>query len=33
MNPRVLGGVFLGVLLAFVFCAMTMNAVGARPTG
>ncbi|MCP3904456.1 MAG: sodium-translocating pyrophosphatase [Planctomycetes bacterium] len=28
MNPRVLGGVFLGVLLAFVFCAMTMNAVG-----
>jgi H(+)-translocating pyrophosphatase len=28
MNPRVLGGVFLGVLLAFTFCAMTMNAVG-----
>jgi len=28
MNPRVLGGIFLGVLLAFVFCAMTMNAVG-----
>jgi K(+)-stimulated pyrophosphate-energized sodium pump len=28
MNPRVLGGVFLGVLLAFVFCAMTMRAVG-----
>jgi len=28
MNPRVLGGVFLGVLLAFVFCALTMNAVG-----
>ncbi|MHC4948796.1 MAG: sodium-translocating pyrophosphatase [Planctomycetota bacterium] len=28
MNPRVLGGVFLGVLLAFAFCAMTMNAVG-----
>ena len=28
MNPRVLGGVFLGVMLAFVFCALTMNAVG-----
>ncbi|MHC4415896.1 MAG: sodium-translocating pyrophosphatase [Planctomycetota bacterium] len=28
MNPRVLGGVFLGVLLAFSFCAMTMKAVG-----
>jgi H(+)-translocating pyrophosphatase len=28
MNPRVLGGIFLGVMLAFVFCAMTMNAVG-----
>ncbi len=28
MNPRVLGGVFLGVLLAFVFCSMTMAAVG-----
>ncbi len=28
MNPRVLGGVFIGVMLAFVFCAMTMNAVG-----
>jgi H(+)-translocating pyrophosphatase len=28
MNPRVLGGVFLGVLLAFVFCALTMQAVG-----
>jgi len=28
MNPRVLGGVFMGVLLAFVFCAMTMQAVG-----
>ncbi|MCB9838963.1 MAG: sodium/proton-translocating pyrophosphatase [Phycisphaeraceae bacterium] len=27
-NPRVLGGVFIGVMLAFVFCAMTMNAVG-----
>ena len=28
MNPRVLGGLFLGVMLAFVFCALTMNAVG-----
>ncbi len=28
MNPRVLGGIFLGVMLAFVFCALTMNAVG-----
>lgn len=28
MNPRVIGGLFLGVLLAFVFCALTMNAVG-----
>ena len=27
-NPRVLGGIFIGVLLAFLFCAMTMNAVG-----
>ncbi len=28
INPRVLGGVFIGVLLAFLFCALTMNAVG-----
>jgi H(+)-translocating pyrophosphatase len=27
-NPRVLGGLFSGVLLAFLFCALTMNAVG-----
>jgi len=27
-NPRVLGGLFIGVLLAFLFCALTMNAVG-----
>jgi K(+)-stimulated pyrophosphate-energized sodium pump len=27
-NPRVLGGIFIGVLLAFLFSAMTMNAVG-----
>lgn len=28
MNPPVLVGMFLGVMLAFVFCAMTMKAVG-----
>ncbi len=28
VNPRLLGGIFLGVLLVFLFCAMTMNAVG-----
>ena len=28
MNPKVLVGSFLGVMLAFVFCAMTMKAVG-----
>ena len=28
MNPRVLVGIFMGVMLAFVFCAMTMKAVG-----
>ncbi|MCH7840235.1 MAG: sodium-translocating pyrophosphatase, partial [Planctomycetes bacterium] len=28
MNPKVLCGMFCGVLLAFVFCAMTMQAVG-----
>ena len=28
MNPRVLVGAFMGVMLAFVFCAMTMKAVG-----
>ncbi len=27
-NPRLLGGVFIGVMLAFLFCALTMNAVG-----
>jgi Na+/H+-translocating membrane pyrophosphatase len=27
-NPRVLCGLFLGVMLVFVFCAMTMTAVG-----
>ncbi|MFW6353638.1 MAG: sodium-translocating pyrophosphatase [Verrucomicrobiota bacterium] len=28
MNPKVLLGVFLGVMMAFVFCGLTMNAVG-----
>ncbi len=28
MNPRVLGGVFIGVMLTFAFCALTMKAVG-----
>ena len=28
MNPRVLCGLFVGVMLVFVFCAMTMDAVG-----
>ncbi len=28
MNPRVLCGMFAGVLLAFLFCALTMKAVG-----
>lgn len=28
MNPRVLVGVFVGAMMAFLFCGMTMNAVG-----
>ncbi len=28
INPKVLVGVFLGVMLAFIFCALTMRAVG-----
>ncbi|MBX3357598.1 MAG: sodium/proton-translocating pyrophosphatase [Phycisphaeraceae bacterium] len=28
INPSVLGGLFLGVMLTFLFCAMTMSAVG-----
>ena len=28
VNPQVLCGLFIGVMLVFVFCAMTMNAVG-----
>ena len=27
-NPMVLGGIFIGSMMAFVFCAMTMKAVG-----
>lgn len=28
MNPRVLAGMFIGSMMAFVFCGLTMNAVG-----
>jgi K(+)-stimulated pyrophosphate-energized sodium pump len=28
VNPRVLGGLFAGVLVTFLFCALTMSAVG-----
>ncbi|QDT37021.1 sodium-translocating pyrophosphatase [Stratiformator vulcanicus] len=28
MNPRTLAGLFIGVMLAFLFCALTMKAVG-----
>ncbi len=28
LNPKVLVGIFFGVMIAFVFCAMTMKAVG-----
>ena len=28
MNPKVLAGVFIGSMLAFLFCGLTMNAVG-----
>jgi H(+)-translocating pyrophosphatase len=28
MNPNVLGGMLIGVMLTFLFCALTMNAVG-----
>ncbi len=28
MNPKVLAGVFLGSVISFVFCGLTMNAVG-----
>ncbi len=33
MNPKVLVGVFLGAMAAFVFCAMTMKAVGRAAKG
>ncbi|GIW99491.1 MAG: hypothetical protein KatS3mg111_2824 [Pirellulaceae bacterium] len=33
MNPRVLIGVFLGAMATFVFCAMTMKAVGRAAHG
>ena len=28
MNPKVLAGIFLGSMMAFLFCGLTMNAVG-----
>jgi K(+)-stimulated pyrophosphate-energized sodium pump len=28
MNPMLLGGLFIGCMMAFLFCAMTMKAVG-----
>ena len=28
MNPRVLSGIFIGSMMSFVFCGLTMNAVG-----
>jgi len=28
MNPKLIGGLFLGAMMCFVFCAMTMKAVG-----
>jgi K(+)-stimulated pyrophosphate-energized sodium pump len=28
MNPRLIGGLFMGGMMAFIFCAMTMKAVG-----
>lgn len=28
MNPRVLAGTFIGAMMAFLFCGLTMNAVG-----
>jgi K(+)-stimulated pyrophosphate-energized sodium pump len=28
MNPRLLAGLFIGAMMAFLFCAMTMKAVG-----
>ena len=31
MNPMVLVGVFIGAMMAFLFCGLTMNAVGAPP--
>ena len=33
MNPKVLVGLFLGVMATFVFCAMTMKAVGRAAKG
>lgn len=31
MNPKVLMGLFVGAMMSFMFCGLTMNAVGAAP--
>ena len=33
MNPNVLAGIFIGSMMAFVFCGLTMNAVGCTKNG
>ncbi|MFI4874317.1 MAG: sodium-translocating pyrophosphatase [Blastopirellula sp. JB062] len=33
MNPKVLGGIFVGAMATFVFCALTMKAVGRAAKG
>ena len=33
MNPKVLAGVFIGSMMAFLFCGLTMNAVGRAVQG
>lgn len=32
MNPKVLSGIFIGSMMAFLFCGLTMNAVGRAAT-
>lgn len=33
MNPSVLAGIFIGVMMSFLFCGLTMNAVGRAAQG